>query len=232
MAEIVEQEYSSRELLQTQRGSGSRRWGGGLLSSFVTGVSQFLRHRPIDWWGLLGLFVITTVVVGLILIRERKHTPLPSAPDEQGDNAELRAAIKEFANGHNSGEVLKAGVWALDTFTQLQMAAFQLAKNPKGLLAELPSPKKTDYAAYNVERGWFRTTNDVHIWGDAKSAADDKLRARYVLNFQTTAIYHRFVEAGLTDRHLGVLADTARKEEDFVDMITVLRADALKIDDA
>jgi len=150
-------------------------------------------------------------------------------PRWQGYESEAawRAAIDE------QNRLVALGHFADGVFSQIQVDAFRLARDIRTFLAEFPVPKKTDYAAYDAKREVFASTNDVHIWADAKRVVDDKLRARYVLTFQarTTAIYHRFVEAGLTDRHLGVLADTARKEEDFVDMIATLRADALKLED-
>jgi len=37
--------------------------GGPLLASFGVAVSQYIRHRPVDWWGILALFVVTVAVL-------------------------------------------------------------------------------------------------------------------------------------------------------------------------
>ena len=181
---------------------------------------------------------ITCFLIGgilqVVVMIQRRHKPLTYAPPETGNpNGMTDEQWKQHCEAVASqNRLIELGRSVDGMFTPLQTDALRLAKNIDTLLEELPVPQKTDYAAYNVERGVFNTTNDVHIWGNAARAVNEKLRARYVLDLQATAknVHLRFVADGNNNRHLGNLADTAHNEDGLKDLAKTLRVMALGIE--
>ena len=74
-----------RELRPHALWDGIKAIGGGLIGSFAGGLLDYLRHRSVDWWGLLILGVVTTVFIWVILRpkgtkTEDKPHEVPSQP--------------------------------------------------------------------------------------------------------------------------------------------------------
>jgi hypothetical protein len=119
--------------------------GGGLMVSLVSAVTQYLQHRPADWWGILGLG-ITTSVIFAILVRwsNPKSTKLSS-------------------NKPTSVNLIESNKLTDDIFTPLQIEAFclahklnKLAQWPGGSLTRLivdkifTSPEHNEWARKTV----------------------------------------------------------------------------------
>ncbi len=119
----------------------------------MTSIGRFFWlefHRsPVDWWWLGCLLISGLLLAGLAFWKEQKTLigaePYPESHTkeavEQKEKEAFNNALKEWTNGHNTGEVLKAGVQYLDLFTPLQREALGIAHKIGSYLSELgPCP--------------------------------------------------------------------------------------------
>jgi hypothetical protein len=154
--------------------------------------------------------------------------------------ASLQKQLEQIGNESMSvsvGGVLKAGpaAHAEERARQggsLQDDALALARELVVLRKSVQVPPKTNYGFDRKEQK-FATPHQLHAWHDVKRDIDIKLRSKYALDYQQKALrlYHRFVEAGVINQHLGVLADTLSTTEDLTELITLLRGLAFQLED-
>jgi hypothetical protein len=157
-----------------------------------------------------------------IRIWESKSVPWSGYESEQA----WRNAIDEQNRLVNLGHKVDG------LFAPLQVDALMVAKDIALMLKALPIPPNTDFG-FDEQTQKFRTPEQVHAWFDAKGQVEQRLRARYALNFhdKTMKIYHQFVEAGIEDGRFGTLADTARTSEEFTKLVSMLRTITFELED-
>jgi hypothetical protein len=149
---------------------------------------------------------------------------------ENSQEAYRQCMLERSAAMHGAEECLEK----LAMFSPLQIETLQLAKELNGLLKAYPLPKKTDYG-YNRKRQSFETEDQIHAWGDARSAIEQKVRAKYALDFRSkaTQLYHRLVtKANIDDRNLEALVKGEAKTEEIENLIIALRKVAFTIEDS
>jgi hypothetical protein len=117
-------------------------------------------------------------------------------------------------------------------YETLADAALAFTKKLNLLRKSYPAPAKTDYK-FDEQQEKFPTAFEVHAWHDAKREIDTKLKAKYFLTYREEAMkfYHRFVDAGISDPRMGVLADTLKTSEELMDLIVAFRRGAFELED-
>ena len=228
---------------------GRRAIGG--FCTFCGGlVVNIIQATKPDWFGnhswiLPGSFVV--LFVGLLLwlcqyswaqrllgietleIGRSDSAPAPATPEPS-----IQESAKAFAQEENYKAYVRIGIQCENLFSPLQMEILQLAKDLTNLLKASPLPKKTDYG-YNPQRQKFGTTDQIHAWGDANFAAEQKIRAQYALRFQSKAValYHQLVvEASIDDRNLEALAKGECKTGDIENLVAALRKVVFTLEDS
>jgi hypothetical protein len=123
--------------------------GGGLGSAMTSALIQYMHHRPIDWWGLLILGLVTTLVLGLIFARGRLRNP--------ASNSSRASTIEVWPDPY-------AGV-----LSPLQLDTLRLAKRMREFHAEI----KSDWTHSQMMHGYASRFNKdladiMHRLGEAK----------------------------------------------------------------
>jgi len=118
-------------------------------------------------------------------------------------------------------------------FSPLQTETLNLIRGLSALLRSYPVPQKADFG-FNKKEQRFGSTDQIAAWGNAKWAMEEKLRAKYALDFQlkATTLYHRLVtETGINDRNLESLAKGEGKTEDILSLVDALRKVVFTLED-
>jgi hypothetical protein len=121
-----------------------------MITLAISGI-QRMRHISFDWIGAAILFFLATLLVALMLYTmtrpSRKATVVTSqqgdtiSNDEDSFRDQLRLTVAQMS----AKQDVKAGVWARDIFTDLEMDALQLYKDLEHFLDSFgPEPQPTE----------------------------------------------------------------------------------------
>jgi len=108
--------------------------GGGFVSAMLDAINSYLHHRPADWWGVLILGVVTSVVLFLIL--KRGGTRAAVSIGSQSPPAAVEPAPDPYAG----------------VISPLQLDALRLARDLLAFLKEI-APQPADMTVVD----WRRT---------------------------------------------------------------------------
>jgi hypothetical protein len=144
------------------------------------------------------LFLAALVFSVLWLIRNRRATETVL-----GDEEAFRKELKKWSANHNTNEVLKAGVEALDLFTPLQRDALRLSMELLRLLARLgPAPIFDASSFPDTHDG---TLDSIMARWNLMEPWNDRVKASYALeNFpnRVEEMRNRFVVEGISEEDL------------------------------
>jgi hypothetical protein len=153
---------------------------GGLVNSLSSGITEYLRHRSVDWWGLVVLGIVTAIFVWFILRTK--------------NCAKTEAAIGIAAS--DSHLVIKVDP-CVGLFTLLQIEAFQFAHDIEEFLKGVEPIPKTSHLDTQEEN--ISKLKDIF-------AQRDKLDSAFKLRFEErgTKLERRFKEIRNPISHLPI----------------------------
>lgn len=162
--------------------------GGGLATSLAQALSQYLRHRPVDWWGILALGAFSTLVFGILLWRIQKPNTVSNPTAHRDHKSTLDESVPADP--------------CVGLFSPLQLEAFQLAKDIRNFLANLePIPP----ADYSTESRKLETLSERIAWS---KRLDSMLR----LNFdeRTKTVELKLGANNIQMNHTAIIASCKR----------------------
>jgi hypothetical protein len=167
---------------------------GPLVISLLAAMWQYLRHRSVDWWGVLGLFAMTVFVV--LFARKNPNCAIESQPI--GDHPDRRSPIYEML--------------------PLEIDSLAIARQLRGFIDEMgPKPHLAlDINPGGGDRGYAEARHQAEI-----SRWETSLRAKYKNNFATevTSLLGRLAEEGVSDQYVKPYAAELSTEQDCVEQV-------------
>lgn len=217
-------------------------------SSVMTSIWQVciasIHHVRPDWLMWDAVFGLGIALAGIGYWRQRRaligasptvnepKSPLTINSSDDASEADRQAfndAVKELANRHNTGEVLRAGVQFLDMFSPLQRETFQIAYELRQFLSmagKRPVPQRDGHAwlpdgtmewliaRNNVETPWV--LHLVHSYADKYAA-----KVKHAM--------HELGAAGLAVWPLAPYTEAIIDESNIMDAADILEKMALEV---
>ncbi len=201
------------------------------MVTLASAIWQYVKHRPVDWWGMamLGVFV---AVLWIVLLkwqgRREPITKTDQSPEQLPHKAELercKSDLYESAKSNleyreerdRSDEERRRLQEQLEVFTPLQLDAFRLAKDLINFLHDMGNrPEGRPQSAFpNTREGLEDFLNE-------RTAIPrpwlEKLRHRYAKNYaaRVKKMVHEFGEQNLDVSNLGNFESQVDSEMEVV----------------
>ncbi len=203
--------------------------GGSLVTSLGVAIWEYLRHKSVDWWGILGLFLMTSALFWLARKRQTKEGGKELLSRELSLPPEMTEEERQSIAYQN--KLIELGRSIDGVLNPLQIDALNLSSDLLAYLKEIGPPPTPKYTAQDIngmpteEMRELLQAGDIdfaeaceyHKLGTAQTAPAiynqiigkwkrmypwyQKMEAGYALRFKDRVekLRHRFMLEGLTD---------------------------------
>jgi hypothetical protein len=225
----------------------------GGLTGLAVALWQYLKHWPIDWWGILSLFLFV-LVLSTLLLRLHRQQPEP----DSGTEANQAGSISAF---DSRSDLL------MSDLSTLQQDALHLSSRLLDFIKEQGDPPEPKYTAQQIHamsseqvkqrilandkdfefacEYHFGGQEDVHLGTNTAEKLEkkimmritvldpwyDKVRAKFELEYreQVERMYNRFCVEGLCDDDLKTPVQGRTSRETVRDIAATLWELAFKL---
>jgi hypothetical protein len=216
---------------------------GTVVSAFLISLFQYLRHRPVDWWGVLILSMVSGLIIFISIRKSHRHEVAMSKRFDEKLSKQRTEILSQVPSFTVNGVPLAGPVVAVQKetanrppvsmFSPLQIDCISLARDLKSFLAVMPPPDTNALQIMRQSRDTLDWTQRMLNRTEEMEAWSERLGHAYASRFslRITNLIHRLGAEGIDVSELEQYDKWVGSDDNVNAAIRTLRRLAFEVED-